>query len=125
MPIMLDYRRARDLLDNAFLSAEQHIASGTVPPIDPGISAVGEEVFRSNTQAYREVLLGCIVTKLLAPSVDVRKPYANQGDDAFNGRTLDEQVINRFLKESRTPSSEGPFSISGLTWRTVLVPRTL
>ena len=97
------------MLNNAFLSAEQHIVSGTVPPIDPGISTVGEEVFRSNTQAYREVLLGCAVAKMLAPTVDVRKPYANQGDDAFNGRTLDEQVINRFLKEARIPSSGGPY----------------
>ena len=40
MPIMLDYRQARDLLNNAFLSAEQHIASGSkdyllfIDPVD-------------------------------------------------------------------------------------------
>ena len=109
MPITIDYQQARDLLNNVFLSAEQHIANGTVPPIDPAMATACDEVFRSNTQAYREVLLGCIVAKTLAPLVNVRKPYANQGDDALNGRTLDEQVVNRMLKASRVPSSGGPY----------------
>lgn len=91
------------------MNAEQHIANGTVPPVDPAIAIACDGVFRSNTQAYREVLLGCIVAKMLAPAVDGRKPYANQGDDAFNGRTLDEQVVNRMLKEARIPSSGGPY----------------
>jgi hypothetical protein len=33
----------------------------------------------------------------------------NQGDDAYNGRTLDEKVVNPFLHERRIPSSKGPF----------------
>lgn len=54
-------------------------------------------------------MLGCVVAKILAPLVNVRKPYINQGDDAFNGRTLDEQVVNRMLKEAHIPSSGGPY----------------
>ena len=39
----------------------------------------------------------------------MRKPYVSQGDYAFNGRTLDERVVNPILQQRRIPSSRGPF----------------
>ena len=33
----------------------------------------------------------------------------NHGDDAFNGRTLDEQVVNPFLQDRLVPASRGPY----------------
>jgi hypothetical protein len=47
--------------------------------------------------------------RLSDPKIDITKPYVNQGDDAYNGRTLDERVVNPFLHERRIPSSKGPF----------------
>jgi hypothetical protein len=41
--------------------------------------------------------------------IDVRKPYMNLGEDAYNGRSLDESVVNPFLHEKRIPASRGPF----------------
>ena len=66
-------------------------------------------VFASGTQAYREVLLGCILAKLEDPDIDVHKPYMAHGKHAFNGRTLDERVVNPFLHDRRVPCSRGPY----------------
>ncbi len=113
MPVIIDYTRAWDLLNSAFSSVEQAYAEGLAPeaPTDADgmVSDACREVVASNTQAYREVLLGCIVAKLLSPEIDVRRPYVSQGDHAFNGRTLDERVMNKFLKQEGIPSSAGPY----------------
>lgn len=55
-------------------------------------------MFDSNTQSIREALLGCALARLQDQSVDITLPYRNHGANAFNGRTLDEQVVNPFLK---------------------------
>ena len=66
-------------------------------------------VFNSKTQSYREVLLGCALIHCVDTSINIRHPYMNQGSDAFNGRTLDEQVINPFLVFQQIPCSKGPY----------------
>jgi hypothetical protein len=66
-------------------------------------------LFESKTQAYREVLLGCILARSLHPKVDIRLPYVQQGERAYSGRTLDEKVVNPFLHRAKIPSSKGPF----------------
>lgn len=38
-----------------------------------------------------------------------RLPYVNQGPTAYNGRDLDEKVVNPFFQEHRIPSSRGPY----------------
>lgn len=43
------------------------------------------------------------------PPCNIRLPYVNQGPYAFNGRTLDEKVVNPFFQEHRIPSSGGPY----------------
>jgi hypothetical protein len=69
---------------------------------------VCSRLFDSRTQAFREVLLGCVLARLLNGAIDIRRPYVKQGPGAFNGRTLDEKVINPFLQEKRIPCSRGP-----------------
>jgi hypothetical protein len=66
-------------------------------------------VFESKTQSYREVLLGCALAHMMDPSINIRLPYVKQGSQAFNGRTLDEQVINPFLMSKQIPCSRGPY----------------
>jgi hypothetical protein len=66
-------------------------------------------LFRSNTQAYREVLVGCAIARIQDRSINVRLPYVKQAQDAYNGRTLDERVVNPFFRDNRIPSSYGPY----------------
>jgi hypothetical protein len=108
MPI--DHVAARRLLDKTLAEIADHVLQGRARATIPHeLSAHCDAVFRSNTQAYRECLLGCVVARILDAAVDVHKPYMNQGPDAFNGRTLDERVVNPFFHDNRIPSSRGPY----------------
>lgn len=105
----LNYKNARDLLEKTFARAEAVLLDGKEPEVRGEIREACEMLFRSSTQAYREVLLGCTVVRLQDRSVNIRTPYTDQGDNAFSGRTLDEKVINPFLHDKRIPSSKGPY----------------
>ena len=107
MPI--DYTAARILLEDNFPFAEQNLLENRTPPIPPKLEVFFQTIFRSRTQAYREVLLGCTIARMQDRNINIRLPYVNQGEEAFNGRTLDERVVNPFLQEHRIPSSRGPF----------------
>ncbi|CAH0313495.1 restriction endonuclease, SacI family [Roseomonas sp. CECT 9278] len=103
------YKDAAALLAAIFMEAESDFAAATPPVVPDVLAAATERLLASNTQAYREVLIGCALARLSDDQIDVRLPYVNQGDAAYNGRTLDEQVVNPFLHEHEVPSSKGPF----------------
>jgi SacI restriction endonuclease len=105
----IDYDRARRVLDNHFIQVEKLHLLNKSPVALPEIEAACIAVFNSNTQAYREVLLGCVVAKLTDPKINIRQPYVDQGEAAFSGRTLDEKVINPFLQAAQIPCSRGPY----------------
>lgn len=105
----LDYDRAAGLLAELFAEAETAYQKSLPPPAESAIAEAADALFKSSTQSYREVLLGCGLARLLDRSINIRHPYMNQGDDAFNGRTLDERVVNPFLHDRRIPSSRGPY----------------
>lgn len=98
MPI--DSDAARALLDDTFRHAERHILENTVPNVEPDLVASFDTIFQSKTQAYREVLVGCAIARIQNRGINIRLPYVRQGSEAFNGRTLDERVVN--------PRSAGP-----------------
>lgn len=108
MPV--NYEEARRLLDANFASAEEEFLNGR-QPADPGVQARNaiDRVFASTTQAYREVLLGCTLARMLSPTTNIRQPYSDQGPNAFSGRSLDERVVNPFLHDKRIPCSRGPY----------------
>ena len=108
MPI--DHDVAREQLQSAFEVAEDALfaESGVDLPPNQIVDAI-DSVFASRTQAFRETLLGCIIARIQDKSINIRRPYVSQGDDAYNGRTLDERVVNPMLQERRIPSSRGPF----------------
>ncbi len=57
----------------------------------------------SNRAGVR-LLMACLLAKIHAPEVDVRKPYTKiDGDDAFSGRTYDEQYITAFINAHNLP----------------------
>ncbi len=97
------------MLAAVFLEAEADFAAGSPVAVPDVLSAATARLIASNTQAYREVLIGCALARLLDDHIDIRHPYVNQGENAYNGRTLDEQVVNPFLHEHEVPSSKGPF----------------
>lgn len=109
MAITVDYDSASETLRELFEQAEGALLSQAACPILPEIHGAIDLVFSSNTQAFREALLDCLLARISDRTIDIRKPYVSQGENAFNGRTLDEQVVNPALKERQIPSSMGPF----------------
>lgn len=108
----LDYDQAAALLKELFAEAEHHFQSKTVPLANSATMKTADILFASNTQSYREVLLGCGLARMMDRSINIRHPYMNQGDDAFNGRTLDERIVNPFLHDRIIPCSKGPYLAS-------------
>jgi hypothetical protein len=104
----LDYEAARTCLEEHFRQVEEAFRPGTDSP-EHEVGEHLDALFASRTQAYREVLLGCTLAIIQDDSIDPSLPYVNQGDAAFNGRTLDERVVNPFLRAQQAPSSRGPY----------------
>jgi len=107
MPI--DYEDARSLLNFVFTQIEATLTSGLAPSLNKTASTSIDALFASKTQAYREVLLGCVIARIQDRGINIRQPYSQQGGTAFSGRQLDEKVINPFLQQKRIPSSRGPY----------------
>jgi hypothetical protein len=109
MAIDLDLDAARATLEGLFADVQAEILAGTIPPIEAALIPEFDQLFATNIQSYREGLLGLVLARLQSRAINVRLPYAQQGDNAFNGRTLDETVVNPFFQEHRIPSSRGPY----------------
>jgi hypothetical protein len=105
----LYYDGARKLLEETFAVAEGDLLRGAPPAINKPIASQCQVLFRTSVQAYREVLLGCLIARMQDKSIDIRQPYVGQGPKAFNGRTLDERAVNPFLHDKHIPSSRGPY----------------
>lgn len=103
------YEEARVLLEERFAKMEELLLHRTQPEVDRNFAIASQTVFNSTTQAYREVILGCLIARIQDISVNIRLPYVIQGEHAYNGRTLDERVINPFLQEREVPCSRGPY----------------
>ncbi len=122
-PPAFDYDRAKQLLAETFELAEADFAAPRIPPIGADLSVALSALFVSRTQAYREVAVGCALVRLVDQTRNLQLPYVNQGDDAYNGRTLDERVVNPFLQEQTIPCSKGPF-LSAFRRNIRFVPET-
>lgn len=103
------WQRMNETLNVAFEAAERCLIEGSFPPVPAVIVQGCDAMFASATQAFREVALGCLLTKLHDPTKNIRLPYVRQGSDAFNGRTLDERIVNPFLRNHSIPCSTGPY----------------
>jgi hypothetical protein len=97
------------ILEEHFANAEWALISQQPPPIAQSFEVTCDTIFSSQTQAYREVLLGCLLVRITDRTKDIHLPYAKMGVNAFNGRSLDEKVINPFLRGKRIPCSRGPY----------------
>lgn len=108
----IDYEQAAALLAELFAKAEAAFQENTIHAVNIAIQNAADRLFASATQSYREALLGCGLAWILDRSINIRHPYINQGSDAFNGRTLDERVVNPFLQDRMIPCSKGPYLAS-------------
>jgi len=107
MPV--DYDAARALLDETFRGVEADLLRDQAPTAPAGTAEAFQRIFDSATQAYREAIMGCVLARSQDKSINIRLPYINLGANAFNGRSLDEEVVNPFLQRNRIPSSRGPY----------------
>jgi len=108
----IEYAKAAELLATLFANVEQAFRDGHPPVVSVPMRHAADALFSSSTQSYREVLLGCCLARILDASINIRHPYVNQSDNAFNGRTLDEKVVNPFLQDRMIPCSKGPYLAS-------------
>ena len=102
------YEQSKVLLNNSYEKAAQELPAAVTQYITDNKDAL-DTIFSSKTQSYREVLLGCAVARYQDRSCNIRHPYVKQGEDAFNGRTLDEKAVNPFLFSKQIPCSKGPY----------------
>ena len=107
MPI--DYDRARCTLESSHAEAERLFLKESPPTTSRPLDEASEALFSSRTQAFREVLLGCLIARIHDKNTNIHQPYVSQGPNAFSGRSLDERVVNRFLQDKRIPCSRGPY----------------
>src|SRR5260370_21917704 len=108
MPI--DHGQARALLEKLYAKSQEQFSLGKPSSLpEEKIREGCEIVFQSNTQSYREILLGCTVARSQDRAIDIRRPYVDLGERSFSGRTLDERVVNPFLQDKQIPCSKGPY----------------
>lgn len=107
MPI--DYDDARAVLTAEYELAEESFRENQDLALPQNVQDAIAGVFRSRTQAYREAMIGCALVRIQDPNINLHLPYVNQGPDAFNGRTVDERVVNPFLTDHRIPCSRAPY----------------
>jgi len=105
----IDYEIARTILREEFEAAEREARENAAVAVPAVIRESTERLFSSGTQAFREALVGCCLARIVNQEIDIRLPYMNQGDNAFNGRTLDERVVNPFLQDRKIPCSKSPY----------------
>ena len=105
----VDYVAASQQLRIALDTAQDRLLAGDVLQTAPSITRHLDTLFASATQAYREGLVGCVLARWCDRTIDVTKPYMKHGEHAYNGRTLDERVVNPILQERRIPVSRAPF----------------
>jgi len=97
------------ILENSFATAEQALVHGKLLRASPHIEEECDIIFASQTQAYRGVLLGCLLVCITDRDKDIHLPYIKMGASAFSGRSLDEKVVNPFLRGKKVPCSRGPY----------------
>jgi hypothetical protein len=123
MGISIDLERASLILEECYtIALEWH--ARRVPAFDQTITDIVDILISSNTRSYRETAVGCGIARIYDPSIDITHPYMAQSETAYNGRTLDERVVNPFLQRNLMPCSKGPF-LATFRRNVAFVPETI
>jgi SacI restriction endonuclease len=105
----INYKSATNLLNECLEGVTNGNFKSDEYIVDESVLSASQTLFASKTQSYREVLLGCSLVRYFDKSVDLKLPYINLGQNSYNGRTLDENVVNPFFQANEIPSSKGPY----------------
>jgi SacI restriction endonuclease len=100
---------ATRLLEVAFARAEDDYRENKLPTLGADAVAQIERLFESDTQAYREALIGCAVARIVDDKIDVRLPATEHGENAFSGRSLADNVVTPFMQGKVIPVSRSPY----------------
>lgn len=92
-----------EILDLAYQRAIQNVNVSFI--VDESTIDGIEYVCRNlQNRAGVRLLMACLLAKVHRPEIDIRKPYTEIGDeDAFSGRTYDEQYITAFISKNELP----------------------
>ncbi len=97
-------------LGEAFLEAEKTFSEGLKrQSFGQDVDRATLRLFSSNTQAYREALVGCALIRSVDTTVDIHLPRADQSENSFSNRTALEKVVTPFLKSKSVPVSKAPY----------------
>jgi hypothetical protein len=105
----IKHEDALALLAELFALAEGDFRENAAIEIPVAVAASTTRLFVSETQAYREALVGCAVVRVLNQKIDIRLPATEDGDDAFSGRGLADNAVTPFLRECAVPISASPY----------------
>lgn len=115
------YTPFRELLGRVFADAESDFRDGQIIGLTDEVTQSLDRMFASDTQAYREALVGCAVARLVDPTIDVRYPATAYGSNSFSGRSISDNVVAPFLQSKRVPVSKSPY-LSSLRGGAKLIP---
>lgn len=73
--------KARRCLVELFAEAEKNFLDGASPKVETSLRQAADILFASETQSFREGLLGCGLARLVDRSIDIRHPYFAQGHE--------------------------------------------
>lgn len=102
--------QAKEILEAAFNEIDTAILQGNPPPpTDSDLEPKWDILFVTDSQGYREALLGCTVARIQDRNINIRLPYVKQGPKSISLRMFDQQVINPFFHNKSVPSTKGPY----------------
>jgi SacI restriction endonuclease len=113
---------AKALLSETFVIAEDDYLQNKPITIPTNIADLTDRLFKSETQAYREALIGCAVARLLDNEIDIRLPATEHGPNAFSGRSLADGGTAPFLRARSVPISASSPYLSALRGGARFVP---
>lgn len=100
---------AQELLEVTFALAEEAARENAEVTFSEDVILATDRLFSSVTQAYREALIGCAVARVIDPEIDIHLPATEDGDKAFSGRSLADNVITPFMRGRSVPVSVSPY----------------
>lgn len=93
-------------------------------PIVEGVSSDLQAIVDSRNRSPVRFLMACLLAKVHQPSVDIRKPYTEIGDnDSYSGRTYDERYITPFILKYKLPCDPTTAFLTP-AFRTLNIPLT-
>ena len=109
MPHQIRVSDATALLAEVFELAEEDFREDAPVGAPAPVVTATERLFTSDTQAYREALIGCAIARILNQDIDIRLPATEHGENSFSGRSLADNTVTPFMRARAVPISASPY----------------